>query len=60
MQAGGMAQQVKVLVAKPDILSLIPGTTQKKDRTDFHTMSTGMLWHSHAHTHKINIILRLK
>lgn len=36
MQASGMAQQVKVLTAKPDILSSITGTTQKRDRTDFH------------------------
>lgn len=48
--AGGTAQQVKVLVTKPNLHS-IPRTHKEEERTDYPSgpLSTCMLWHTCPH-----------
>lgn len=54
-----MLQQVKPLVAKPDNLNLIPGTTWRRERINSSKKSsdlyTGAMTHTYMGTHKMNV-----
>lgn len=43
-----MAQQIKVLIAKPDELSLIPKTHIMEERTNYHRLSPDLHIHAKA------------